>query len=106
MTTMGANMGFWRKAKPDPPWLTGIPAQPVPWPPVHAGRLQSLSYDPKHDDSLELNVMVAWYRACMDGRVKAESPSARSVVRGAERAPLGETHSAPEQLSDLGTATA
>lgn len=99
-------MSFWRRPKPDPPWLTGIPVGPVSWPPVHAGRLQSLSYDPKHDDSLELNVKVAWYQARMDGRVKAKQPMPH-ITDGAIETAAGEATD-PTVLSSttVGTATA
>lgn len=78
-------MSWWRKRTPDPPWLTGVPAEKVDWPPEHAGRKQSLFYDPKGDDSLELNVMVTWYRACMDGRVKLGNGEANSNQKPPER---------------------
>ena len=63
-------MSFWRAPKKEPEWLTGVPAH-VEWPPPNARPPQSMSHDPKNDDSLELNVLVAWYQATENAKAKA-----------------------------------
>jgi hypothetical protein len=77
-------MSWWKRKQEEPRWLTGVPETPLV---KQADREQSAEEKAEAEAKArrdyivaqELNVTVAWYRACMEGRIKtavAPSPAA------------------------------
>ncbi len=77
-------MGRWGRRVEYPPWDTFGSTLKGPF--VHAGRLQSLSYDPQHDEVMDLNVSIISLRVsglAKRGRPDGKVPPAIGVMEGA-----------------------